>query len=147
MSDDSHNEIVEEIKAARDKRKNGIPLSAKDYRRLNRFDVICIGDHEKLINATEESNSEIKYYCRVGEMFDIIELGHKKEKAIYHSGIKRTPYEALFGIPQKNGLLDSCLPSDITGNIDTEEQLEEYLSNLTHNFDETDTENVDEANT
>ncbi|KAJ8879728.1 hypothetical protein PR048_020336 [Dryococelus australis] len=61
---------------------------------------------------------------------------------IYHSGIKRTPYEALFGIPQKNGLLDSCLPSDIAENIGTEEQ----LSNLTQNFDETDTENVDEAN-
>ncbi|KAJ8896243.1 hypothetical protein PR048_001586 [Dryococelus australis] len=53
----------------------------------------------------------------------------------YHSGIKRTPYKALFGVPQKNGLLDSCLPYDIAGNIGTEEQLEEYLSNLTQNFD------------
>ncbi|KAJ8881001.1 hypothetical protein PR048_017474 [Dryococelus australis] len=65
----------------------------------------------------------------------------------YHSGTKRTPYEALFGVPQNNGLLDSCLPSDIVGNIYTEEQLEEYLSNLTQNFDETDIENVDKANT
>ncbi|KAJ8869098.1 hypothetical protein PR048_030660 [Dryococelus australis] len=39
----------------------------------------------------------------------------------YHPEIKITLYEALFSVPQKNGLLHSCLPSDIAGNIDTEE--------------------------
>ncbi|KAJ8879729.1 hypothetical protein PR048_020337 [Dryococelus australis] len=87
QSTNRYSEIVEEIKAARDKRKNGILLLAKDCRHLKRFDVIYFGNNEKLINAIEESNSEIKYYCRVGEMFDIIEcahhkLGHKKEKAM-----------------------------------------------------------------
>ncbi|KAM0724672.1 KRAB-A domain-containing protein 2 [Formica fusca] len=87
MSGDRYNEIVQDTKEAREEKRNGISLSAKDYRRLKRFDVISIGDNEKLIHATEESHSEIKYYCRIEEMFDIIEsahhkLGHKKEKAM-----------------------------------------------------------------
>lgn len=48
----------------------------------------------------------------------------------YHSGIKRTPYEAMFGSPQKNGLLDSPLTADALEIITTEEQLEEELSKL-----------------
>ncbi|KAJ8872854.1 hypothetical protein PR048_026470, partial [Dryococelus australis] len=77
----------------------------------------------------------------------VLRIVRSSKNCSYHSGIKRTPYEALFGVPQKNEFLDSCLPLDIVGNIDTEEQLEEYLLNLTQNFDETDTKNVDEANT
>lgn len=45
----------------------------------------------------------------------------------FHTGIKRTPYEAMFGSPQKNGLLDTCLDTSVINTIKTEEQLEEHL--------------------
>ncbi|XP_050063208.1 uncharacterized protein LOC126552529 [Aphis gossypii] len=41
----------------------------------------------------------------------------------YHSGIKTTPYEALFGCKIKIGLNTSNLPKEIVENIDTEEHL------------------------
>lgn len=41
----------------------------------------------------------------------------------YHSGIKTTPYEALFGFKIKIGLNTSNLPKEIVENIDTEEDL------------------------
>ncbi|KAJ8895581.1 hypothetical protein PR048_000917 [Dryococelus australis] len=216
-SDERHNEIVEEIKAARDKRKNGIPLSAKDNCRLKCFDVDLLdmqsepdGDYKFILKnqdhltkfvvlwqlktkiADDIADVILDIFCLPGApnilrsdngrefCNKVIEASVAKWNGIKtvhgkprHSQSKgsveranqdvrdslvawkkddntsswRTPYEGLFGVPQKNGLLDSCLSSDIAGNIDTEEQLEEYLSNLTHNFDETDTENVDEANT
>jgi hypothetical protein len=31
----------------------------------------------------------------------------------YHSGIKRTPYKAMFGVEAKVGLTSSSLPDDI----------------------------------
>lgn len=46
----------------------------------------------------------------------------------YHTGIKRTPYEALFGTPLKNGLSDTCLDKSIVNEIRTEEQLQEQLT-------------------
>ncbi|XP_054272927.1 KRAB-A domain-containing protein 2-like [Macrosteles quadrilineatus] len=48
----------------------------------------------------------------------------------YHSGIKRTPYEAMFGAPQRNGLIDSPLTSEVVKIITTEEELEYELSKL-----------------
>lgn len=41
----------------------------------------------------------------------------------YHSGIKTTPYEALFGCKIKIGLNTSNLPKEIIENIETEEDL------------------------
>ncbi|KHJ40188.1 integrase core domain protein [Trichuris suis] len=43
----------------------------------------------------------------------------------FHSGIKRTPYEALFGCKAEVGLATSSLPQDVLQDIQTEEQLEE----------------------
>ncbi|KAJ8891786.1 hypothetical protein PR048_004339 [Dryococelus australis] len=265
MSDDRRNELVEEIKSSRDKGKNGIPLSAKDYRHLKLFDVICIGDSEKkysnitrevinvylnpcelctlkkkvkgkvfvvkpmvmfelnspcqvdLIDMKSEPDGDYKFIqdhltkfvvlrplkmktadelayiildivCLLGapnilhsdngrEFCDkmrrwelwwlngmelilliencatpkakdpsneriktsettkilqvgsvVFELFKAQEIPVTILELREPLYEALFGVPQRNGLLDSCLPSDIAGNIDTEEQLEEYLS-------------------
>ena len=44
----------------------------------------------------------------------------------YHQGIKRSPYEAMFGMPAKVGLKSSILPDDVE--INTEEELEELLN-------------------
>lgn len=45
----------------------------------------------------------------------------------FHTGIKRIPYEAMFGTPQRNELLDTCLVTSIVNEIETEEQLEAHL--------------------
>jgi hypothetical protein len=45
----------------------------------------------------------------------------------YHSGIKRTPYEALFGCKAKVGLTTSSLPQDVLQDIQSEEQLEKII--------------------
>lgn len=41
-----------------------------------------------------------------------------------HSGIKRTPYEAMFGCHPRHGLSASKLPSEVLENLETEEDLQ-----------------------
>ncbi|GBM61296.1 hypothetical protein AVEN_9570-1 [Araneus ventricosus] len=48
----------------------------------------------------------------------------------YHSGIKRTPYEALFGCKPKLGLTTSFLPEEVLKDINTEEQLEKVIESI-----------------
>ena len=45
----------------------------------------------------------------------------------FHSGIQRTPYEALFGCKAKVGLTTSSIPQDVLQGIQTEEELEKIL--------------------
>ena len=39
----------------------------------------------------------------------------------YHSGIKQTPYEAMFGTPAKVGLGSSHIPKELFTSIDSED--------------------------
>ncbi|GFT69769.1 KRAB-A domain-containing protein 2 [Trichonephila clavipes] len=48
----------------------------------------------------------------------------------HHSGIKRTPYDALFGCKSKVGLTTSFLPEDVLKDINTEEQLEKIIESV-----------------
>ncbi|KFD62035.1 hypothetical protein M514_25754 [Trichuris suis] len=48
----------------------------------------------------------------------------------FHTGIKRTPYEALFGCKAKVGLATSSLPQDVLQDIQTEEELEEIIESV-----------------
>lgn len=41
-----------------------------------------------------------------------------------HSGIKRSPYEAMFGCPPRHGLSTSKLPTEVLANLETEEDLQ-----------------------
>lgn len=87
IDDVRYAEIIREVKEAKEKKKNGYPLSSKQYRRLNRFDVINIGESEMLIEKTEGQMTDIKYFCRIEEMFNVIntphlKIGHKREKAM-----------------------------------------------------------------
>ena len=43
----------------------------------------------------------------------------------YHDGIKISPYEAMFGVPPRRGLVSSCIPRAELDNLETEEDLEE----------------------
>ena len=46
----------------------------------------------------------------------------------YHEEIKRSPYEAMFGVPMKLGIANSVLPRNLTINITTEEDLEKVMN-------------------
>ncbi|XP_064093172.1 KRAB-A domain-containing protein 2-like [Macrobrachium nipponense] len=48
-----------------------------------------------------------------------------------HSGIKRTPYKAMFGCDPKVGLTSSCLPSEVTERLQTEDDLLALISEPT----------------
>lgn len=49
-----------------------------------------------------------------------------KNKA-FHSGIKRSPYEALFGCPVKIGLCTSNIPQEVLVNVNDEVELEQVI--------------------
>jgi hypothetical protein len=46
------------------------------YRRLKRFDVLCIGNEDKLIFPVESGSEDIRYYVCNEELFDIIHAAH-----------------------------------------------------------------------
>jgi len=48
----------------------------------------------------------------------------------YHSGIKMTPHEALFGTKIKVGLSEKMLSDNTALNIDSEEDLRELLKQV-----------------
>lgn len=52
MEESRYEEIISEVKEAKEKRKKGLSLTSKEYRRINRFDVMSIGDTEMLIEKT-----------------------------------------------------------------------------------------------
>lgn len=45
------------------------------------------------------------------------------KNSAYHSGIKRSPYTAMFGTELKVGLTSSSLPSEIIDKLQTEDDL------------------------
>ena len=49
------------------------------------------------------------------------------KNATYHSGIKISPYEAMFGGPPKMGLRSSMIPEEILPSIEYEEDLERVM--------------------
>jgi hypothetical protein len=48
----------------------------------------------------------------------------------FHSGIKQSPYKAVFGIEPRVGLTTSTLPFEIVHNIEDEDELEEVIEQI-----------------
>jgi hypothetical protein len=53
-----------------------------------------------------------------------------KKNRSYHCGIKQSPYEAMFGLPQRIGLKDSDLPQEILETLSTEEELKNVIKHV-----------------
>ena len=70
-------------------------------------------------------------------------IQNKKNLAL-HSGIKTSPYEAMFGMAQRIGLGDSPLTEDMYSSIETEEELEQVFNAGMNNS--RDKEDKEEAN-
>lgn len=56
-----------------------------------------------------------------------------KKNRDLHSVLKTSPYEAMFRSPQKIGLADSSIPSDVYASIETEEDLQELVLSVVKN--------------
>jgi len=87
-----YDNIKREVEEAKTLRKNNQPLTSKHYRRLKRYDVVKIGDTQKLIESGsgENDDSNIRYYCTMEELFDVLETAH------LNTGHKRTRGKTLF---------------------------------------------------
>jgi len=87
LDDERYSNMLREVKEAQILRKNNQPLTPKHYRRLKRYDVMKIGDTEKLTESGsgENDDSNIRYYCKPEDLFDVLEtahvnIGHKMTK-------------------------------------------------------------------
>lgn len=72
--------VLEELRDAQNLKKEEKPLTSKQYRRLKRFDILKLGDMEKLIAHCESGSTtesqEIRYVCTAEELFDVLETAH-----------------------------------------------------------------------
>lgn len=86
MTTEKYKMLLNERKQSQLLKKKKESLVSKQYRRLKRYDVLKIGDTEKLVEAgIESSRSKIRYFCKTDELFDILEkahtnVGHKRTR-------------------------------------------------------------------
>jgi len=91
LDNERYNNISREVNEAQILRKNNQPLTSKHYQLLKRYDVMKIGDIRKLTESgsAENDDSNIRYYCKTEELFDVLEtahvnIGHKRTKGKRH---------------------------------------------------------------
>jgi len=58
LDNEHYNNILREVKEAQILRKNNQPLTSKHYRRRKRYDVIKIGDTQKLTESYSGENGD-----------------------------------------------------------------------------------------
>jgi hypothetical protein len=77
LDNERYDNIKREVEEAKILRKNNQPLTSKQYRRLKRYEVIKIGDTQKLIESgSGENNDSNIHYCKMEELFDVLETAH-----------------------------------------------------------------------
>ena len=66
LDNEHYNNILQEVKEAQILQKYYQPLTSKHYRRLKRYDVMKIGDTQKLTESGSGKNDDtnIRYYCK-----------------------------------------------------------------------------------
>jgi len=75
---------------------------------------------------------------------EVLRFIQSKTNGALHSGIKTSPYEAMFGTALRIGLGDSVLTEDMYSSIETEEELEQLFNAGINN--DRDKEDKEEAN-
>ena len=98
-----NNNILREVKKAQILRKNNQPLTSKYYRRLKRYDVMKVGDTQKLTESGsgENDDSNIRYYGKTEELLDILEtadvnIGHKRTRGKRHCFVCDSQKHSLY---------------------------------------------------
>ncbi|GFT01715.1 hypothetical protein NPIL_318191 [Nephila pilipes] len=95
---------------------------------------------EELTVPVTDAKSDVIFYCTSDMLFDILYKTHASisgrdrlfvnNKAL-HSGIKRTPYESLFGCAPRVGLPTISIPSEMFDAAEDEYQFENASTALT----------------
>jgi len=70
--DTRYDELIKEVEQAKVNSKK----TTSEYRRLNRFDVLTIGESKKLIVPPSKTNGDIIYFVKCNEMFEILHMAH-----------------------------------------------------------------------
>lgn len=98
---DQYSNILNEVKGSMRKKEAGEKLSCQDYRRLNRFEIIKIGENEKII-AKRNNNDvvSIKYYCDIKEVHGILEKAHKDTGHKRRLGMEKEIAKKYCNIPR-----------------------------------------------
>eukprot|EP00102_Acyrthosiphon_pisum_P012445 XP_008181594.1 PREDICTED: uncharacterized protein LOC100572009 [Acyrthosiphon pisum] len=78
-------------------------------------------DIESMIATWMETNKTTKWS-------ESLRFVQAMKNGAFHSGIKRSPYEAMFGIKMKMGLANSIIPKNVFPGLQTEEDLEALLT-------------------
>ena len=91
IDNERYSNMLREVKESQILRENNQSLTSKHYRRLKIYDVMKIGDTLKLIESGsgENDDSNIRYYCKTEELFDVLEtahvnIGHKRTRDKKH---------------------------------------------------------------
>uniref|UniRef100_A0A6P7FRD3 KRAB-A domain-containing protein 2-like isoform X1 n=1 Tax=Diabrotica virgifera virgifera TaxID=50390 RepID=A0A6P7FRD3_DIAVI len=89
LLESDYKKLIYEVKEAQELRRFGKGLSSKQYRRLNRYEVLNIGENEHLIAKRQTNEEEIKFFVYREQLFDIvhtahINIGHKSERGMEH---------------------------------------------------------------
>ena len=94
LDNERYDKILREVTKAQTLRKNNQSLTSKHYRRPRRYDVMMTGDTEELIQrgSGENDDSNIHYYCKTEELFDVLETAH------VNIGHERTRGNTLFSL-------------------------------------------------
>lgn len=96
-------------------------------------------DIENIIAAWMSDNNSVQW----AEGLPYVQF--MKNRA-FHSGIKQSPYKAMFGIEPRVGLTTSSLPIDVISSLEKEEDLEEVIAAAGSNVVETYNEDSDSEN-
>ena len=72
-----YSNILNQVKNSIRKKEFNEKLSCQEYRRLNRFEIIKIGEKENLIAKRNNDDVGSIYYCNVSEVHGILEKAHR----------------------------------------------------------------------
>ncbi|XP_018564473.2 KRAB-A domain-containing protein 2-like [Anoplophora glabripennis] len=88
FTNESYTEMIEKVKSAKSKKSHKKP---EDYQRLRRFDIMAVGETEKLIVPVKDNM--IRYYVKNNEIFQIL---HDTHLSVGHGGRNRMEKELNF---------------------------------------------------
>ena len=71
-----YNTLLVEVKKAKILLKDKQGLTSKCYRRMKRYDILTIRDTNKFNGVNSGKDTNIYYYVKNDELFDIIEAAH-----------------------------------------------------------------------
>lgn len=69
--------LIFEVEEALKSKINNKPLTTKLYRRVNRYQILKVGEKKKLILQNKEAKDDsYQFFCKEDELFDILDQAH-----------------------------------------------------------------------